>query len=40
MVIGLAGERLAALRVCRLCDRAACCGTGLACPLQQTVTDD
>ncbi len=38
VVAGLAEDRLAALRVCRLCDRAACGGTD--CPLQHSVVDD
>lgn len=40
LVAGLAGDRPTALRVCRLCDRAACCAAGNECPLQHTVTDD
>lgn len=39
VVAGLAGDRLAALRVCGLCDRVACCETGEECPLQHTVVD-
>ena len=37
VVSGLADDRPGALRVCRLCDRAACCGSGPDCPLQHTV---
>lgn len=40
VVSGLTDDRLTTLRVCRLCDRAACCGTGRDCPLAQTVPDD
>jgi DNA-binding MarR family transcriptional regulator len=39
MVGGVTGDRLAALRVCRLCDRAACRDGGHTCPLQHTVAD-
>ncbi len=36
LVAGLAQDRPAALTVCRLCDRAACCGGAAGCPLQHT----
>lgn len=36
LVAGLADDRPQARRVCRLCDRAACCG-GPGCPLDHTV---
>lgn len=34
LVPGLADDRTAALRTCRLCDRAACYGSGPDCPLE------
>lgn len=37
LVAGLAGDRATALRVCRLCDRAACAPDGTRCPLEHTV---
>jgi DNA-binding MarR family transcriptional regulator len=37
MVSGLAEGRGEALRVCRMCDRAACCGSGGGCPLAHAV---
>lgn len=37
LVAGLAEDRAAALTVCRLCDRAACCGEAAGCPMQHTV---
>lgn len=40
LVAGLADDRPTALRVCRLCDRAACCAGRHECPLQHTVPDD
>jgi hypothetical protein len=40
MVTGLTATRLPALRVCRLCDRAACAADDRECPLQHTVTDE
>ncbi len=39
IVNGLAEDRLPALQVCRLCDRAACADQGRDCPLEHTVTD-
>ncbi len=33
---GLTADRVPALRVCRLCDRAACASEGRACPLEHT----
>jgi len=38
VVGGLAETREPAIRLCRLCDRAACASAGRACPLQHTVT--
>jgi hypothetical protein len=39
-VVGaLADDRPTALRICRLCDRDACCADATECPLQHTVTD-
>jgi DNA-binding MarR family transcriptional regulator len=41
VVTGLASTRLPALRMCRLCDRAACASGDRKCPLEHTVgTDD
>jgi MarR family transcriptional repressor of emrRAB len=38
LVATLADDRPRALQVCRMCDRAACCGpSGLDCPMQHTV---
>lgn len=37
---GLAEDRMAALRVCRLCDRTACSGADRDCPLRHTVPDE
>jgi DNA-binding MarR family transcriptional regulator len=37
LVAGLADDRPGALRVCRMCDRTACCGAPAGCPLQHTV---
>lgn len=37
VVAGLAEDRTTALRVCRLCDRAACSRRGRECPLTHTV---
>ncbi|GAB3434737.1 MarR family winged helix-turn-helix transcriptional regulator [Flindersiella endophytica] len=37
VVAGLADTRSPALRVCRLCDRAACASAGAECPLEHTV---
>jgi DNA-binding MarR family transcriptional regulator len=39
VVSGLAESRMPALRVCRMCDRAACAADGHECPLQHTVAD-
>lgn len=39
VVAGLADDRPRALRVCRLCDRDACCDSSRQCPLQHTVPD-
>jgi DNA-binding MarR family transcriptional regulator len=36
LVATLAQDRPHALTVCRLCDRAACCGDELSCPLEHT----
>ena len=36
LVAALADDRPAALGVCRLCDRAACCGGAADCPLEHT----
>jgi hypothetical protein len=36
LVGGLAGTRLPALQVCRLCDRTACTSNGRECPLGHT----
>jgi DNA-binding MarR family transcriptional regulator len=36
LVAGLAHDRPAALTVCRLCDRTACCGGTTGCPLTPT----
>ena len=40
VVTGLADDRLTALRVCRLCDRAACSEAGQRCPLEHAGSDD
>jgi DNA-binding MarR family transcriptional regulator len=40
MVASLTDELTAAYRVCRLCDRPACRGSGGGCPLQHTVGHD
>ena len=37
LVAALADDRPAAVGVCRLCDRAACCGGAAGCPLEHTV---
>ena len=37
LVAGLADDLPAALGVCRLCDRAACCGGAAGCPMKHTV---
>jgi DNA-binding MarR family transcriptional regulator len=37
VVAGLADDRLPALQVCRLCDRAACADGDAQCPLEHTV---
>jgi DNA-binding MarR family transcriptional regulator len=37
LVAALAGDRPGALTVCRLCDRASCCGAPAGCPLEHTV---
>jgi DNA-binding MarR family transcriptional regulator len=39
IVGGVAGDRLTALRVCRLCDRGACGDGGHPCPLWHTVPE-
>jgi DNA-binding MarR family transcriptional regulator len=39
MVGGVTDDRVAALRVCRLCDRSACRDGEHACPLQHTVPE-
>jgi DNA-binding MarR family transcriptional regulator len=39
MVAGLADDRTAAFRLCRLCDRAACYDVDRECPLQHTMAD-
>jgi DNA-binding MarR family transcriptional regulator len=36
LVAALANDRPGALTVCRLCDRAACCGGATGCPLEHT----
>jgi len=36
LVAALADDRPGALRVCRLCDRAACCGGAAGCPMEHT----
>jgi len=36
LVAALADDRAGALRVCRLCDRAACCSAAAGCPLGHT----
>ena len=36
LVAGLAHDRPGAVAVCRLCDRAVCCGGALGCPLAHT----
>jgi DNA-binding MarR family transcriptional regulator len=36
LVAALADDRPAALEVCRLCDREACCGSTSGCPLEHT----
>jgi DNA-binding MarR family transcriptional regulator len=36
LVAALANDRPGALTVCRLCDRAACCGGAAGCPLEHT----
>lgn len=36
LVAALAGDRPAALTVCRLCDRGSCCGAPAGCPLGHT----
>jgi hypothetical protein len=36
LVAALANDRPGALTVCRLCDRAACCGAAAGCPLEHT----
>jgi DNA-binding MarR family transcriptional regulator len=36
LVAALADDRPSALRVCRLCDRAACCGSAAGCPMEHT----
>jgi DNA-binding MarR family transcriptional regulator len=38
LAAGLADDRPEAIRVCRLCDRDACCGGTAECPLQHTVS--
>lgn len=40
LVTGLAEDRTAALRVCRLCDRSACREVDRECPLQHTMFDE
>jgi DNA-binding MarR family transcriptional regulator len=40
VVSGLAETRMPALRVCRMCDRAACQADDHQCPLQHTMADD
>jgi MarR family transcriptional repressor of emrRAB len=37
LVAGLAHDRPSGLTVCRLCDRTACCGGAIGCPLMHTV---
>jgi DNA-binding MarR family transcriptional regulator len=37
LVAGLAHDRPGAVAVCRLCDRATCCGDVRGCPMQHTV---
>ncbi len=36
LIAALADDRPAALEVCRLCDREACCGSTSGCPLEHT----
>lgn len=40
MVAGLADDLPSALRLCRLCDRAACGGIDHKCPLRHTMADE
>jgi hypothetical protein len=38
LVAALAHDRPGALTVCRICDRATCCGAPGGCPLEHTTT--
>jgi DNA-binding MarR family transcriptional regulator len=38
LIAALANDRPGALTVCRMCDRATCCGAPPGCPLEQTTT--